>query len=546
MRSGGYPDRRGTVKLRSEWTITVTALAALGAGILLVVPRNPSRYMVPTADGLVSGVPSLDAQIVSFRGIPYAAPPVGPLRWRPPRPVTPWKGIRPADQFSASCVQHTPEQFLPWTPVFMTHRSVSEDCLYLNVWTPHASATADLPVIVFIHGGAFNSGAGSIRIYNGANLARTGLIVVTINYRVGIFGFFASPQLTAESQHHSSGNYGLLDQIAALRWVRRNIRSFGGDPGRITIWGQSAGAMSVEVLTLSPLAAGLFDRAQADSGIAGPGFPFPDLRTAEAEGMKYADRLGAHSLEELRAIPAAKLLPPANDDEDQFRPNIDGWVLPASLADLTANGSGSHVPLITGWQASDWLLGLPRVDTVQAYQDLARRLYGTMAREFLRLYPASAADQAEAMESLSSEHRDRVSMLLWAVLRDKSSSAHDPQPIYTYYFDRAIPWPQHPEYGAFHSGELPYFFRNLDLMNRPWQPVDDKVAGEVSAYLRNFATNGDPNGADLPHWPKIAPDSAITMQLGAHIGPMPVADPARLAFWKKYFAPSQAVHAPIF
>lgn len=533
------------VKLPGKWIGAAIVVAALTATARLVVAQSTSQYVVRTSDGRVSGAVVPHSKVVVFKGIPYAAPPVGKMRWRPPQPVSHWKGIRAADHFSASCVQQTPEQFLPWTPAFMTHRRVSEDCLYLNVWTPHADATADLPVIVFIHGGAFTSGAGSIRIYHGTNLARSGLVIVTINYRVGIFGFFAYPELTAESKHHSSGNYGLLDQIAALRWVRRNIRGFGGDPNRITIWGQSAGAWSVEALTLSPLSEGLFDHAQADSGIGIAGFQVASLKSAEASGEKFAERIGAHSLKELRAVPAKQLLADVRYS-DHIAPDIDGWVLPASLRRLTADGSGSHVPLITGWEANDWLLGSPRVHTVQAYQELAHRLYGSLAGDFLRLYPASTAAQAEAMEKVSSEDRDRVSMYLWAALRDKSPSPHGPQPIYTYYFDHAIPWPQHPEFGAFHSGELPYFFRNLDLMKRPWQPVDYRISREVSTYLENFAATGDPNARGLAHWPRFKQEFAVTMQLGKHMGEMPLADPDRLAFWKRYFASPEAVQAPIF
>ena len=519
------------------------ALAALLVAAQPGVAQKAHSYVVPTASGRVSGELVPHSTIVVFKGIPYAAPPVGKLRWRAPQPVQPWKGIRPADHFSDSCVQQTPNQFLPWTPAFMTHRHVSEDCLYLNVWTPHATAAANLPVIVFIHGGAFTSGAGSIRIYNGTNLAKTGLVIVTINYRVGIFGFFASPQLSAESPHHTSGNYGLMDQIAALRWVRRNIRAFGGDPNRVTIWGQSAGAWSVEALTLSPRATGLFQRAQADSGIGINGFGTASLKTAEANGEKFAARIGAHSLQQLRAIPAMQLL---NDVRwtDHIGPDIDGWVLPASLRKLTADGSGSHVPLVAGWEANDWMLGSPRIHTVQAYRQLAQRLYGSMAASFLRLYPATTASQAVSMERLSSEDRDRVAMFLWATARDKSPGAK--QPIYTYYFDRAIPWPEHPEFGAFHSGELPYFFRNLHLMIRPWQPVDFEVSQEASGYLKNFATSGDPNGAGLAPWPRFRPGYPITMHLGVHMGAMPITDPDRLAFWRKYFASPESAHAPIF
>ncbi len=530
------------MRVQGKWLMMTMVLAGLMVAARSSTAQASAKYEVRTASGLVSGALSPHSKIVSFKGIPFAAPPVGDLRWRAPQPVKPWKGVRKADAFSASCIQHTPEQVLPWTAEFMTHKRVSEDCLYLNVWTPQASASANLPVVVYIHGGAFNSGAGSILIYNGKHLAETGLVVVTINYRVGVFGFLAYPQLSAESKHHSSGNYGLLDQMAALRWVRRNIRGFGGDPHRVMIWGQSAGAMSVEALTLSPVAKGLFERAQADSGIGISGFGVPDLHAAEAAGTKYAASLGAHSLKELRAMPAGKLLPPAADHGIRFGPVIDGWVLPAPLNKLTASGAGSDVPLVTGYEANDWMLGAPRIHTLEAYKAWAKRLYGDSSEKFLRLYPAVNAKQAEAMEKLSCEDRDRVSMFLWAASR----SAHTHQPIFTYYFDRAIPWPQHPEYGAFHSGELPYFFRNLDLMDRPWQPVDRKISDEVSAYLKNFAATGDVNGAGLAHWPSFKPDSAVTMQLGEQMGPMPLAEPARLAFWKKYFASLDSRHAPIF
>ena len=533
-------------------TFAIAALAASLVPLLVSCNAAPSsaakgapQYVVPTASGRVSGELVPHTKVVVFKGIPYAAPPVGKLRWRAPQPVHPWKGIRPAHHFSDSCMQETPNQILPWTPAFMTHRHVSENCLYLNVWTPRAAASANLPVIVFIHGGAFTSGAGSIRIYNGTHLAQTGMVIVTINYRVGIFGFFAYPQLTAESPHHGSGDYGLMDQIAALRWVKRNIRAFGGNPNRVTIWGQSAGAMSVEALTLSPLAKGLFEQAQADSGIGIRGFPMPSLKAAEAKGEKFAQRIGAHSLKQLRAIPAAKLLADVRNS-NQVGPNVDGWVLPASLRKLTADGSGSHVPLVAGWNANDWFLGERPVSSVKAYRILARRFYGKMTGEFLRLYPASTVAQAKAMQKLSSEDRDRVSTYLWAVLRDKSHSAGGTQPIYTYYFDRAIPWPQHPEYGAFHSSELPYFFRNLKEMERPWQTVDFRVSDEAAAYLKNFASTGNPNGAGLPHWPRVTSGTPSTLQLGARTGAMPLASPARLAFWKKYFASPESVHAPIF
>jgi para-nitrobenzyl esterase len=242
-------------------------LALAAALPLAVLPAQ----VVETAQGKVAGAKAPDASVTVFKGIPFAAPPVGELRWRAPQPPAAWQGTRQATDFSPSCMQPIVESLLPmhmpWTEEFLTHGKVSEDCLYLNIWTPQASNHARLPVIVFIHGGAFTSGAGSIAIYDGTNLAAKGAVVVTINYRVGVFGFLAHPELSAESEHHASGNYGLLDQIAALRWVKANIAQFGGDARRVTIWGQSAGAFSVGALVASPVAKDLFERAQADSGL---------------------------------------------------------------------------------------------------------------------------------------------------------------------------------------------------------------------------------------------------------------------------------------
>lgn len=505
-----------------------------------------SAQVVQTAQGKIEGQKEANSTVTVFKGIPYAAPPIGDLRWRAPQPPTAWKGIRRAAKFSASCMQPIIESMLPmhmpWTEEFLTHRKVSEDCLYLNIWTPQISTQASLPVIVFIHGGGFTGGAGSIEIYNGTNLATTGVVVVTINYRLGVFGFFAYPGLTAESKHHASGNYGLMDQLAALHWVHRNIRQFGGDPARVTIWGQSAGAFSVLALTASPLSKGLFARAQADSGIGITGFPMPTLKKAEQAGVKYAKAHHAHSLKQLRALPATDLLPPPTDFSVRFGPDIDGWVLPATPQELSDHGMDNDVPFTTGYQANDWMLFTRPLHTVAEYDHWAQQQYGNLAAEFLRLYPAARAqDVAPAMQQSNCD-RDRVSMYLWAVRR--ASNHH--QPIFTYFFDRAIPWPQHPEFGAFHTGEIPYFFRNLNLLDRPWRPIDRTVSQVASSYLKNFATTGNPNGDDLPNWARVTPDAPGTMEIGAHTGTMLLADPVRLAFWKKYFASPMGKHAPLF
>ncbi|MGB6192041.1 MAG: carboxylesterase family protein, partial [Terracidiphilus sp.] len=275
--------------------------------------QSLTAQVVQTAQGKVEGQKESNSTVTVFKGIPFAAPPVGDLRWRAPQPPSAWQGVRKATAFGARCMQPIIQSMLPmhmpWTEEFLTHRKVSEDCLFLNVWTPKAASKANLPVIVFIHGGGFTGGAGDVAVYDGANLAAKGVVLITINYRLGVFGFLAHPELRAESAHHASGNYALLDQIAALRWVNANIANFGGNPHNVTIWGQSAGAFSVAALGASPLAAGLFQHAQADSGIGVTGLPMLALRDAEQNGVKFAEEHHAASIKDLRALPAEALLP---------------------------------------------------------------------------------------------------------------------------------------------------------------------------------------------------------------------------------------------
>jgi para-nitrobenzyl esterase len=311
--------------------------SALSFALILSVVSISSltAQVVQTAQGKISGVKSLDSAVTVFKGVPFAAPPTGDLRWRAPQPPASWQGVRKTDEFGASCMQLKAGERLPWTREFMVQNSISDDCLYLNIWTPRTNASANLPVIVFIHGGGFSEGSGAIDVYRGGNLAAKGAVVVTVNYRLGAFGFLAHPELTAESGHHSSGNYGLLDLVAALKWVNANIANFGGDPQNVTIWGQSAGAFAVGDLVASPLTAGLFQHGQADSGLGISSLPTPSLKDAEQIGVKYADEHHAASIKELRAVPAEALLPnpnaartPTSAPALAFSPIIDGWILP--------------------------------------------------------------------------------------------------------------------------------------------------------------------------------------------------------------------------
>jgi len=514
------------------------------ASLSALPPANSS--VVKTSAGVISGVASSDGAVVSFKGIPYAAPPVGPLRWRAPRPAAPWKGTFKADHFGASCIQGPNNEFLPWTKEYMYVTPVSEDCLFLNIWTSRPAVAAKLPVLVFIHGGAFTSGSGDVPVYDGEALARDGVVIVTINYRVGPLGFLAHPALTAESEHpagaqhsgnaphHGSGNYGLLDQIAALQWVQQNIRTFGGDATHVAVAGQSAGAMSVADLLASPLAKGLFSAAIADSGIGGRGVPMQTLAEAEKAGEAFASAKKASTVEELRAIPAAQLVASPGS---RFAPIVDGWVLPDNPMQLTTQrGADSDVPVITGFQANDGALGGPRTGTAAQFDNHARQVYGPMADDFLKLYPASSDDEAKQAEISAGRDRLRVGLYLWASARAETHKSS----VFAYYFDRAIPWPAHPEFGAFHSGELPYTFGNLDKLDRPWEPVDHTIAKMMMTYWKNMAASGNPNGPSVPQWAPVDPSTPAIMRLGAICEPMPPAFSAKLNFWRRYFESPQS------
>ena len=484
---------------------------------------------VRVESGLLEGVPDSVPGVRVFKGVPYAAPPIGDLRWRPPQPAPKWDVVRKADKFSDSCIQNLTRSRNPWTAEFMAQNQASEDCLCLNVWTGAKAASERRPVMVWIHGGAFTEGSGEVAVYDGAELAKKGLVIVTINYRLGALGFLTHPELTRESTRNASGNYGLLDVVAALEWVRKNIASFGGDPQRVTIAGQSAGASAVHALMASPLAKGLFHRAIAESG-SGVGRRTRNLAEAENDGAKFAESKNARSIHDLRAIPAKDL---TSVTGLRFGPVVDGWFLPADATAIVAQGKHNDVPMLTGLTADEGSAS-PAYGKNKAedFKKQSQQRYGDLAETFLKLYPSDTETQSGVSQKQSARDQGMISMSLWAAERARSSKSK----TWTYYFSRAIPWPEQPQYGAFHTSEVPYVFGNFKLLNRPWEQVDRQLSATMMTYWVNFATTGDPNGKGDPPWPAFEPKSHATMELGEKTGPRPIADPARYEFFENFLA----------
>jgi para-nitrobenzyl esterase len=461
---------------------------------------------VRTESGIVegAGIGRGASRVRAFLGIPYAAPPLGDLRWRPPQPAAPWTGARRATKFGARCMQK---------PVFgdMAFRDLghNEDCLFLNVWTP-ASVNKKLPVMVWIYGGGFVTGSTSEARQDGSVLAAEGIVVVSMNYRVGIFGFLVLPELAAESGRNAAGNYGLLDQLAALHWVRANIAAFGGDPDNVTIFGESAGSFSVSALMASSEAHGLFQKAIGESGAAffSSAIAFDSLPAREQrDATLIRASLGEQTLAELRAMPAQKLLnaffKPGSALNFVFVPDIDGYFLRESLPAIFAAGQQNDVPLLAGWnhdEGSFTLAAAPKRTTVDSMKATAQKEFGAHAADFLRLY--SADTDAEAERSLEDFLGDRfIAWSAWRWMEAQASTGK--QPIYRYRFDLAPPGdPNGPPLGAYHSSEIEYVFGQLDSKAEVgWRPQDRKLSKQMREYWANFARSGDPNGPDLPKWP---------------------------------------------
>ncbi|UHG89416.1 carboxylesterase/lipase family protein [Spirosoma oryzicola] len=452
-----------------------------------------------------------DSALVAFKGIPFAAPPIGNLRWQPPQPALKWEGVKACTDFGPSPMQPTPAPFGVYTPEFLVPAEpISEDCLYLNVWTGAKSSSEKRPVFVWLYGGAFSSGGSAVPIYDGEALARKGVIFVSINYRVGIFGFFAHPDLSKESSTKTSGNYGLLDQIAALQWIQRNIAAFGGDPLNVTIAGQSAGSRSVNCLLASPLAWGLFHKAIAESGssvLANSTINTTSLLKAEEQGVTVATALHASSPDKLRAIPAQELL---QQVQERFGPIVDGYVLPQSIATIFGSGEQAKVPLLTGWNADDG--GAPTDRKQDEFRRDLQRQYGAFADDVLRYYPASTDEQAGA--SQAALHRDLTYALPTYKLAQMQSEAGK-SPVYVYHFAHKPPATGNfLQYGAFHTAEVAYALNNLAFLKRPWQAIDRELANQLSSYWVNFAKTGNPNGSNLPQWPSYTATNADIMLFG--------------------------------
>jgi para-nitrobenzyl esterase len=467
---------------------------------------------VKTADGTVEGAISADGLVRSFKGIPFAAPPVGPLRWKEPQPVTAWTGVRKAVDFGARCMQGN-----IYGDMGFHDSGPSEDCLYLNVWTPAAPAHRKLPVMVWVYGGGFAAGATSEARQDGGNLSKKGVVVVSMNYRLGIFGFFSHPELAKESVHHSAGNYGLLDQTAALRWVHQNIARFGGDPQNVTIFGESAGSFSVSALMASPLTQGLFQRAIGESGaFFGSTLATKPLAQAEEADVKFAESsLGTSSLEALRAKPAADLLDAAMKTKNiiRFAPIVDGYFLPENVAAIYAGGHQSHVALLAGWNQDEGsyhgFFGKDEV-TPENYAAKAKAQFGAKAETFLKLYPGTTA--AEAKRSAQDLAGDQfIAYSTWKWLEAQRATGESTE--YRYFFEDALPGPG--DRGAYHSAEIEFVFHVLASKDLPWRPEDFKLSDAMSTYWSNFAKSGDPNGEGLAKWPAYSKDGFQVMHLGA-------------------------------
>ncbi len=487
---------------------------AIAAAIFLAIAVPAiAADRVKTANGTVEGTTG-QSGIRAYRGIPFAAPPVGDLRWQAPQPVKNWEGVRSATQFGPRCVQ---------APLFsdMNFRSngMSEDCLYLNVWTPAKPGSERLPVLVYFFGGGFVAGDGSEPRYDGESMARKGLVSLTVNYRLGVFGFMAHPELTKESPHHASGNYALLHQNAALRWVQNNIAAFGGDPKKVTIAGESAGSIAVSAQMASPLSKDLIAGAIGESGaLIAPTLPPVSLAQGEEAGAKFAASLGAGSLAALRAMPTAQIQDAAAKlPFGRFASTVDGYFLPKLPAEIFAAGEQAHVPLLVGWNTEENGARVILAASDPTPENLAkavRTLYGDRADDAVKLYAGTNADEVrQAATDLASDRFIAYGTWKWADLHGKTGG----KPVYRYLYARPrpaaiaapaasaggnAPVTPAPPRGAVHSAEIEYAMGNL-ATNKvyAWTPDDNKVSDVMQGYFANFVKTGNPNGPGLPQWP---------------------------------------------
>ena len=487
---------------------------------------------VTTANGILESTSAPKDGVRSFKGIPFAQPPVGDLRWREPQPVKNWTGARNADQFGPRCMQRTS----PGADYWFRSNGMSEDCLYLNVWTSAKSGSERLPVLVYIFGGGFQNGDGSEPRYDGESMARRGMVAVSVNYRTNIFGFFVHPELTKESPHNAAGNYGLLDQVAALQWVQKNIAAFGGDPKHVTIAGESAGSISVSALMASPLSKNLMAAAIGESGAAFSSLPPQPLADAEQKGVKFAAAAGVNTLAALRAMTAKQIQDAAAKTQGvRFSTEMDGYFLSKSLTETFEAGEQAKVPLLEGSNTQEQparsVLGSGD-PTPETLADAIRKFYGDKAEAGLKAYAASTTDEVyEAATHLASARFISFGTWKWAELQMKTGG----KPVYRYLYTHPRPaylgMPGEPlpaapaagrggdgdsgagarqtapPRGAAHSAEIQYAMGNLDLDKRyTWDPADYEVSKTMQAYFVNFIKTFNPNGSGLPNWPAYRAD----------------------------------------
>jgi len=493
-------------------TIVQITVAILLLGVLSAGAAGPADE-VSVENGKLQGTTNEDHTVRMFRGIPFAAPPVGELRWKAPQPALNWSGVRQADKFGAPCLQTN-----VFGDIYFRDAQPSEDCLTLDIWIPAKPASAKTPVIVWFYGGGFVAGGASEPRYDGENLAKKGVIIVNPNYRLGVFGFFSYPELSKESGRNASGNYGLLDQVAALQWVVKNIAAFGGDPQNITMAGESAGSLSVSALMASPLSRNLFQKAIGESGAFFPSGPSAGMRLrplvdSEQSGVKFAESVGAKSLAEMRAKPGDELLQAAAKLSRGFGfgPNLDGYFLPTDPLAIYTQGAQSHVPLLAGWNADEgkmMVLMAPQKPTAKTFAEQAQARFLDQAAEFLKLYPATTDQEAVlSAEALAGDDFIAFSTWKWIDMQAKTGEA----PVYRYRFEQipAVkpgamigPLPA-AEAGARHACEIEYVFETLKSQaGVPWTDADFKVSEAMSSYWVNFAKTGNPSGSGLPDWPK--------------------------------------------
>ena len=474
--------------------------------------QQPSPVKV--SEGMLQG--TLEDGLTVYKGIPFAAPPVGEFRWKEPQPPAKWAGIKPADIFASSPIQggNPPS-------------GKSEDCLYLNIWTPAKSANEKIPVMVWIYGGGFSFGSTSEPGYSGEKLAKKGVILVSIAYRVAQVGFLAHPELSAENAHHVSGNYGLLDMIAGLRWIQQNIAAFGGDPGKVTIFGESAGAIAVSMLCASPLAKGLFHGAISESGGSfGPSrvttFPGENLKRlpdAEKDGVKYAEKAGAHSIAELRKMDATKL--PSAWGLGNAWPIIDGYVIPDDQYELYEAGNYNDIPVLIGYNSDEGASFSPP-KTPGDYIKGVKARYGKFAGELLKAYPVDSATVPKTARDLTRDAAFGWHTWSWARLQEKTGKSK----VFLYYFDHHPDFPKGSPrygYGSPHGQEIAFVFQHLNTSSPDETPTDEAISDAMATYWTNFAKYGDPNGKGLPQWPAFGKAKEGVMYFGQkpYVGTVP-------------------------